>query len=57
MQFDSIAEVIHMGGYGAFVWSSYLLGLAVVVFNTLAPFMMRRKFFRNQAARQAREDV
>lgn len=35
-------EIFDMGGYGVFVWSSVLLGLATYVWNLVAPTMQRR---------------
>lgn len=38
----AMKEIFDMGGYGVFVWSSVLLGLATYVWNLVAPTMQRR---------------
>lgn len=35
MQFNSLSEIIAMGGYGAYVWSSVLIVLLVVAIITV----------------------
>ncbi|MDZ7826008.1 MAG: heme exporter protein CcmD [Gammaproteobacteria bacterium] len=40
-----------MGGHGFYVWLSYALALAVVVYNTVAPLVRRRRFLAAQRGR------
>jgi heme exporter protein CcmD len=37
-----MSDVFDMGGYGFYVWSSVLLGVAVFAWNLLAPALQRR---------------
>lgn len=46
-------EFFSMGGYAAYVWTSYLAGLIVVIWNIWAPLRARRAALR-AAARRAR---
>jgi heme exporter protein D len=43
-----------MGGHGLYVWSSYGLALAVVLFNVVAVSLARRRFLAEAAAQQRR---
>ena len=36
-------EFIHMGGYGAYVWSAYGLTALVLLWNALIPLRRRRE--------------
>lgn len=47
-----MTEFLSMGGYGAYVWTSYLAGLIVVAWNVWAPLRARRIALR--AAARAR---
>lgn len=44
-----------MGGFAVYVWPSYFLGLAVVLWNVLAPRWRRRALLRE--LREEQEDV
>ncbi|MBI5462907.1 MAG: heme exporter protein CcmD [Gammaproteobacteria bacterium] len=46
-------EFFAMGGYGAYVWTSYLVASIVVAWNVWAPLQARRAALR-AAARRAR---
>lgn len=54
MNFDSFRAFIEMGGHGFYVWLSYALALAVVVYNTMAPLVRRRRFLAAQRGRVRR---
>jgi len=41
-----MAEFLHMGGYASYVWGSFGCGLAVLVWNVLAPRLERRALLR-----------
>jgi len=52
-----MSEFLHMGGYAAYVWSSYGIALVVLLANLFAPILARRKLLtqlarRNQRARR-----
>ena len=49
--FDSLNAFLQMGGHGFYVWLSYALALAVVVYNTVAPLVRRRRFLAAQRGR------
>ena len=42
-QWQSFGDFVHMGGYGLYVWGSYLLTLAVLVAE---PMLARRRHRR-----------
>jgi heme exporter protein D len=39
-------EFWHMGGYGAYVWSSYGLAAAVLAYNVIEPYLRLRRVER-----------
>ena len=41
-----MSEFLHMGGYAAFVWSSFGISLAVLVLNVILPIMRRKQLTR-----------
>ncbi|MFT7244639.1 MAG: heme exporter protein D [Candidatus Azotimanducaceae bacterium] len=54
MQFETLAEFIQMGGYGAFVFSVYIISAVVLIANVIFPLRQKRRFFADQAERQKR---
>jgi heme exporter protein D len=46
MQWNSINDFVHMGGYGLYVWGSYGAALAVMVVEAL---LARRRHARAKA--------
>jgi len=48
MQFDSFAAFIEMGGYGAYVWAVYLIGVVILLANVLRPRQLLKRFFQQQ---------
>ncbi len=42
----SLSEFFNMGGYAAFVWSSYGLALVVLLLNILLPWQQHRQTVR-----------
>lgn len=38
----SMSEFFYMGGYGAYVWSSYAIWLAVMIVNVVQPTIKAR---------------
>ncbi len=51
----NLNEFFHMGGYAAYVWSSYAIALVVLLANVVAPIRQRRKLFTQLARRVRRE--
>lgn len=39
----SIQEFFHMGGHGFYIWTSYGLGLVILVYNAISPVIRRRQ--------------
>lgn len=54
--FDSLGAFLAMGGHGFYVWLSYALALAVVVYNIVAPLARRRRFLAAQRGRMRRDE-
>lgn len=52
-----MAEFWDMGGYGAYVWSSYGIALVVLLFNAVEPYWRLRRTERRIARGTAREDT
>ncbi len=44
-----MSEFFAMGGYGSYVWSSYALGLIVLVLNFAVPFKRERSIISKLA--------
>ena len=55
MYFDSVSAALTMDGHGAFVWSAYAICLLVLVSILLAPRRRQRKFLRQLAGEQKRQ--
>jgi len=55
--FDSFRAFLEMGGHGFYVWLSYALALAVVVYNTVMPLVRRRRFLVAQRGRIRRANA
>ena len=49
-----MSEFLHMGGYAAYVWSSYGIALVVLLANLVAPVLARRKLLTQLARRDQR---
>jgi heme exporter protein D len=45
-----------MGGHGLYVWSSYALGLAVMLGCVLSPILTRKRLITEQQRRLRREE-
>ena len=57
MYFYSVADFLAMGHHGPYVWSAWGLTLAIVAWNILQPWRMRRRLLREQAALLRREQA
>lgn len=44
-----MTEFFHMGGYAAFVWPSFGLGLLVLIYNVVVPILTHRAALRRAA--------
>jgi heme exporter protein D len=49
MYFDSFDSLLTMDGHGAFVWTAYLITIAVLAAILIAPGRRRKKFLRQLA--------
>lgn len=56
MSFDSFSDFLAMGGHALYVWSSFALGLVVLLGNVIAPIMQRKKLIAEQLRRIRREE-
>lgn len=50
----SLEEFFHMGGYAFYVWTSYGLTAAVLLFTLVAPIVQRKQLLRQLALKQKR---
>lgn len=55
MFFDSFSAFLAMGGHGFYVWLSYAIGAALIIFNVVTPMMAKSAFFNEQRRRLRRE--
>ncbi|GLR63892.1 heme exporter protein CcmD [Marinospirillum insulare] len=56
MYFDSLSDLINMGGHGLYVWSSYAITLVLLTSSILLPWLnlkRTRKQLSRQIAREA----
>lgn len=51
----SLESFLHMGGYAAYVWTSYGITAAVLLWNLLMPVLQRKQLLRQLALKQKRE--
>ena len=49
-----MSEFLHMGGYAAYVWSSYAIALVVLLANIIFPWLQRRRLLAELARRERR---
>ncbi|WP_394169221.1 heme exporter protein CcmD [Saccharospirillum alexandrii] len=53
--FDSFSAFLAMGDHGAYVWSAYAVGAAVIAFNVIAPRVHRQRLISDHKRRVRRE--
>ena len=53
-QFDGFRDFVAMGGHGPYVWLSYAITLAVMVYLVAAPILRRRAIVRRLRLHSAR---
>lgn len=46
-QFDSMAAFLSMGGHGPYVWASYGITLALLVWLLVSPMRRQQKLIKN----------
>lgn len=56
MQWGSVSEFLHMGGYAPFVWGAYGVTAVLIAWEILAVRARKRRAER-EVARQARLDA
>ncbi|WP_424408233.1 heme exporter protein CcmD [Pasteurella sp. PK-2025] len=56
MFFDSWGDFFHMGGYGFYVWLSYLISLVCIVVLIVQSVGARKKIFKQVLREQQREE-
>jgi heme exporter protein D len=57
MYFETLQDVIHMNGHGAFVWGAYAVSFAVLAGLVLAPVGRIRRFLREESRRLRRDEA
>ena len=55
MAFDSFAEFLAMGTHAPYVWSAYSLSFAIILWNVLQPWLVRRRWLKEQVAQMKRD--
>lgn len=53
--FESFAEFLAMGGHGLYVWSTYGICMALMVWTAVLPVLARRRYLKDLARRRRRE--
>lgn len=52
-----MADFFAMGGYGTYVWSAYAIFFVVLVIDTVAPFLQKRRTLKELSNRMKRQSV
>jgi len=55
MYFQSLNELLHMDGHGAFVWTAYIITIAVIAVILVVPLRRQRGFLRQLAGELRRQ--
>lgn len=50
----TLESFLNMGGYAFYVWTSYGLTTAVLLWNLFAPILQRKQLLRQMASKQKR---
>lgn len=53
----NVSEFFAMGGYAGYVWSSWLLTLAVLLWNVIAPRRKHQKILQQLETQSKREHL
>ena len=54
---SNVQTFFAMGGYAAYVWPAYAVFFIVLIADTIAPALRRRRVLRELRARLARQDA
>lgn len=54
---DHVAAFFRMGGYAGYVWPAYAVFFVVLIADSLAPRLRRRRILRELRDRLARQDA
>lgn len=54
---SALAHFLAMGGYAAYVWPAYAVFFVMLIADTLAPQLRRRRVLRELRARLARQSL
>lgn len=50
MQFESFSDFLSMGGYGAYVFSVYIISALVLIGNVVLPMRQKQKLMNREDA-------
>lgn len=53
--FESFAQFLAMGGHGLYVWSTYGICMALMVWTAVLPVLARRRYLKDLDRRRRRE--
>lgn len=56
-QFDSIADFVVMNGHGAYVWASYGVTFAVLIFLLVSPLLQKKALIKQLQKTQKLEKL
>jgi len=51
----SLSEFLYMGGYGGYVWSSYAITAAVLLWQIFGPIVQRKQIIKKLARKLKRQ--
>jgi len=51
-QFESITDFITMHGHGPYVWASYAITFAALIFLLISPLLQKKAFVKQQQKQQ-----
>lgn len=54
MYFQNMADFLAMGGHGLYVWLAYGLSALILIYNVVAPILLRRQLRAELARLQRR---
>ena len=57
MYFQTLEQLLHMEGHGAFVWAAYAITVFVIIAILLAPGRRQRRFLTQLAGELKRQQV
>ncbi|WP_461518913.1 heme exporter protein CcmD [Porticoccus sp.] len=54
-RFDSLQDFLQMSGHGPYVWSAYVISIAVMLWLVISPLRRRRQLLAGVLRQQRRE--